>query len=752
MPDQKTSTNGRTHLLALAGFSLSVLATVALAVFAYRFSDRQVQAAIWVDHTQEVLAALTKVRATLGAGGREMRDYVISGADRDLNRYVNTLSHLKNDVGLARGLTADNASQQVRFESFEAALQVRLASVQNILDARRNQGFAAAQQLVEADISSQQTTLVLDGLGRIEQQERELLRARDGDEQAAMLRFRLSAAALVVLAALALGCLYWALRRQRAAQRRWLQSEQRFRLMAESTAEYAIVMLDPAGVVATWNPGAARIKGYSADEIVGRHFSCFYTPEDVAQGKPEKWLKTAAAVGHARDEGWRVRKDGSRFWADVVITTLRDDAGAVSGYAKLTRDMTERQQAEQSLRHEIAQKERVEAGLMAMNESLADRVAVRTYELQTINDNLQREITTRGMAQESLQLSESRLRGILDSAMDAIITIDESEHIMLFNAAAEAIFGCPQKEALGAPLAWFIPQRFRATHSDHVRLFAAAGTASRRMGSQRIVTGLRRNGEEFPIEASISQVAGAGGKFFTVILRDVTERVRAEQALRHSKDELRELAAMASSAREQEKSRVARELHDELAQSLTALKMDLSWALERLGPEQTPVRAKLEEMGALLDSAAVATRRIAADLRPLMLDDLGLIPAAEWLVQNFTQRTGIHCEFATDPPHLELRDPHATAFFRILQESLANIGKHAHASLVEVSIQAHDGDISLKVRDNGRGFLASDPRKPNSFGLAGLRERAYLLDGDIRIESAPGRGTTVEVHVPMPTE
>jgi PAS domain S-box-containing protein len=351
---------------------------------------------------------------------------------------------------------------------------------------------------------------------------------------------------------------------------------------------------------------------------------------------------------------------------------------------------------------------------------------------------------------QAMHKLEARVGGIVESAMDAIVTVDENERIVLFNAAAEAVFGCPRHEALGAPLARFIPERFRAAHSGHIKRFDGADVTSRRMSAQRVVMGLRRNGGEFPIEASISKLSERGSKFFTVILRDVTDRVRADEALRHSKDELRALATIASSVREQEKSRVARELHDELAQALTALKMDLQWVKERVPAGQEQLLSKVETMRVMLDGTVAATRRIAADLRPLMLDDLGLIPAAEWLVQNFTQRTAIHCEFDFDPPELALQDPHATAIFRILQESLTNVARHAQASRVNVTLDVNDGEIMLRVRDNGRGFEFADPRKPNSFGLVGLRERAYLLDGEISVDTAPGKGTLIEVRIPLP--
>lgn len=360
-----------------------------------------------------------------------------------------------------------------------------------------------------------------------------------------------------------------------------------------------------------------------------------------------------------------------------------------------------------------------------------------------------RDVSERVRAQTLLTRSEARLRGILDSAMDAIVTIDETQHVVLFNAAAEAMFGCPQAEALGAPIASFIPERFRAAHGEHVRAFGDGASVARRMGGSRIVSGLRRDGEEFPIDASISRVVDGEHRFYTVILRDISERVRAHEALRRSQEELQELSATAHVAREQEKARIARELHDELGQALTMLQMDVAWCKARLPGEPPELAARLERMEQLLKTTVAATRRIAADLRPLMLDDLGLVPAVEWLVENFTQRTGVPCTLAIADPELELPGMHSNAVFRIVQEALTNAAKHARASRVEVSI-GRDGDgVVVRVRDDGKGFSPADPRKPQSFGLVGLRERASLLRGEARIASGEGAGTTVEVRFPV---
>src|SRR5690242_20374347 len=359
-------------------------------------------------------------------------------------------------------------------------------------------------------------------------------------------------------------------------------------------------------------------------------------------------------------------------------------------------------------------------------------------------------LRARGLASDrALHNIEARVGGILDSAMDGIITTDERQRIVQYNGAAEKMFGWPRPAVIGQPLDVLLPQRFRQAHRKDVDQFGKTGVTSRRMGSQTVVVGLRANGDEFPIEASISQITQEGEKLFTVILRDVTERVRAEQALKQSKEELRELAAVSQSLREREKSQVARELHDELAQALTALKMDVTWIAERLPPVGTPVSAKVSAVLAMLDTTVAATRRIAADLRPLLLDDLGLGAAVEWLVQNFTERTGIACELAMGTADFDLEEPYASAVFRIVQESLTNVTRHARATRVEVTLERNHRGIGIRVRDNGQGFSASDPRKPKTFGLMGLRERAGLLGGETRIESGPGRGTTIEVTIPL---
>ena len=338
---------------------------------------------------------------------------------------------------------------------------------------------------------------------------------------------------------------------------------------------------------------------------------------------------------------------------------------------------------------------------------------------------------------------------ILQSAMDAIITVDETQRIVIFNAAAEAIFGCPATEALQSGLERFIPERLRAGHRAHVERFAHTGVTTRRMGDQTVLTGLRSDGTEFPIEASISQVNVAGRRLYTVILRDVTERKLAAEQLEESNRRLRSLYESMHEVREAERTRIARELHDELAQWLTALKIDAAWLGARVTPEQAPLAVKIEKMKKAVDTAVASVRRIAADLRPVMLDDLGLVAAVEHLLHEFSERSGMLVSLNVPDMDFEVHDPQATAVYRMVQEALTNTSRHAAATRVTVGIRSEGAELVVRVTDNGKGIDPTAPRERKSFGLLGIRERATTLGGEARIYSPPEGGTVVDIRVPF---
>jgi signal transduction histidine kinase len=231
------------------------------------------------------------------------------------------------------------------------------------------------------------------------------------------------------------------------------------------------------------------------------------------------------------------------------------------------------------------------------------------------------------------------------------------------------------------------------------------------------------------------------------------ERKQAEIELRNSRDQLRALAAKLQSVREEERKLITRDIHDELGQALTGFKMDLAWLRSRLATEESPTHSqilqKLAEMGALVDSTANTIRKLCTELRPGILDDLGLTAAIEWQAREFTKRTGIRCAVTTQAGNLALAPDQTTAAFRIFQEILTNVARHAQASRVNVRLEAAGNEVLLEASDNGRGIREGEIDGAKSLGLVGMRERALLLGGALELRGVPGKGTTVTVRLPQ---
>lgn len=233
-----------------------------------------------------------------------------------------------------------------------------------------------------------------------------------------------------------------------------------------------------------------------------------------------------------------------------------------------------------------------------------------------------------------------------------------------------------------------------------------------------------------------------------VTYEDITESKKAEKELEESREKMRNLSLHLQSVREEEQTRIAREIHDELGQSLTALKMDLSWLGKRV-PAEKLLKDKIKSMSGLADRTIESVRRISADLRPGLLDDLGLAAAMEWQTKEFAGRSGIACEADLDAEDIPLDKELATAIFRIFQETLTNIARHANATKVNVRLETKDGRVILEVADNGRGITRKQINDPKSFGIMGMRERALLWGGDVQVTGSRYKGTTVTVSIPL---
>jgi formate hydrogenlyase transcriptional activator len=260
-------------------------------------------------------------------------------------------------------------------------------------------------------------------------------------------------------------------------------SEENFRLLVEGVKDYAIFMLDPDGREATWNTGVERIKGYRAEQIIGQHFSVFYTTEDIESGKPDRELKIATSEGRLEDEGWRVRQDGSRFWANVVITALRGENGELLGFSKVTRDFTDRKKAE-----------------------------------------------------EALRLSEERFRTLFESSPDAIIATNQEGQITEANSQVARYFGYSRAEMIGQPIEILVPERFRSAHPNHRKGYSDQ-PRTRPMGVGLNLHGRRKDGTEFPVDIMLSTVESVDGKIILSVIRDLSEKIRVQEELERAERE-----------------------------------------------------------------------------------------------------------------------------------------------------------------------------------------------------------------------
>lgn len=357
------------------------------------------------------------------------------------------------------------------------------------------------------------------------------------------------------------------------------------------------------------------------------------------------------------------------------------------------------------------------------------------------------DISARKSAEGLLVEKQRQLQGMVDSAMDAIITVDERYRVVQYNPAAEAMFGIPSSEAIGGALERFFPRRLRLQVQGEIQKLSSIALGTGMPGK---IVGQRCGGAEFPIEITASRVEVNGKQLFTAIMRDQTQRVKDDTALLALQEGLHELVAHQSRIREDERIRIAREIHDELGSLLTGIRAQLSVAMhmEQLAG-QAPNRC-LADAGALLDAAVDTMCRVITDLRPSVLDQLGVWAALEWYAGRTETQTGLACYVHIDECAMEtvVDAERTTALFRIFQESLTNVVRHAGATRVDVHVTYVEGSIVMEIEDDGCGIDAVRATDHTSWGIAGMSERASYFGGGIEISNL-SPGTLVSLRLPL---
>ena len=354
-------------------------------------------------------------------------------------------------------------------------------------------------------------------------------------------------------------------------------------------------------------------------------------------------------------------------------------------------------------------------------------------------------VTARWRAERATLRANTELTQIFDTAADAMRVVDRDFTVLRVNETFSELSGIAKGEAVGKKChEVFWGPLCHTKDCPLNRILDKAGCVE--CDSEKV----RKDGVKIPCIVTAAPFRGPEGELIGIVedFKDISERKKSEQELMQSHKRLRDLASHLQVVREEERALIAREIHDELGQALTALKMDLHWLRQRLSGEKQSLIDKTNVMLKLIDRTVQSVKRIYAELRPGLLDDFGLSAAIEWEAGEFSKRTDIECEILSDPKDMVLPQGFSTAIFRIFQETLTNITRHAHATKVRIILTKNADLLEMRVSDNGKGIEEQEILEPKSFGIIGMRERVHYLGGTFSI-GGDSNGTTVEVAIPI---
>jgi PAS domain S-box-containing protein len=346
------------------------------------------------------------------------------------------------------------------------------------------------------------------------------------------------------------------------------------------------------------------------------------------------------------------------------------------------------------------------------------------------------------------QRAERRFRQAVDAAPTGMLIIGQNGEVVLANAQMEKLFGYSANEMVGQPTENFVPARYRSEHLSFLRRFSES-PQSRPMGTGQELVGRRKDGSEFPIEVGLNPLRTEQGVAILASVIDVTERREAEQGLRQSQATLRELTGKLLGAQETERRRIARELHDDLGQSLALLSVELDLLQQRPPQDSTQLAARVAKLSSRVKQLSSSIHDLSHQLHPMKLEQLGLIAAIRGLCQELNESHDVVIGFVYDQPPDSVPQEIALCLYRIAQEALQNIIKHSRAQHVAVELRPSGEEVCLRIRDDGIGFDPSSVAMQGGLGLASMRERVRLVNGEITIQGNAPRGTQIEARVPL---
>ena len=501
--------------------------------------------------------------------------------------------------------------------------------------------------------------------------------------------------------------------RERVAREEELrESQERFELLINGVRDYALYRLDPEGRVASWNSGAERIKGYRAEEVIGRSFSIFFIDEEAQAGRPVEILRSAAETGHFEEQGWRVRKGGARFWADVALTALHDETGKLRGFAKVTRDITEFKRGQDRLQALLEIGQKILAGEPA--ETLLATVCRRA-----------REIADAAIATISMPAGDGA---------NLAVQVADGARADLLRGMLMPLAGSLAGEALrtGRSVNVADPAGDPRSHGPAIHGAGFGPT---------LVVPLRAGGLVFGALAVAKQ---PGESAFGPEQQQVVELFAAQASVAVEYTRVR--AELGRLAILEDRERIGRELHDGVIQSLFGVGMNLQATALTAG--QPEVADRIEKAVTEIDNAIRDLRNYIFGLRPGLLADRQLDQAIRRLAGDVAEESGLTVVADLDPNLAARLSPIAGDVVQLVREALSNAARHAGPGTCRVTLAEAGGWAVLEIADDGRGFDAGAVPGQGQ-GLPNLRERAAALRGSMELESAPGRGTTVRIRLPL---
>jgi PAS domain S-box-containing protein len=644
----------------------------------------------WVDHTDRVLDQSGHLLKLLVDMESAKRGYVATGDESFLHPYLEGTKRFDSDFQTLYQMVADNHPQQQLLNNIHSGYEDSEDYDSRIIALRR--AGKADPTLLENQQRKYRLDTIRDQMAEFQGVEEELRIER---VQAAHRRWILMVASCLGLG-LGFGVFLALFTRYhvKTLGTRLLQGEERWTATLGSIGE-AVIATDSEARVTFLNPVAAALTGWSAEEALNQPIGNVLKllNEESGMTADNEVLrvlreKLVLAVANHVD---LVTRDGREIAVEHSAAPILAGEGKVIGVVLVFRDVAERRQEQTATAEQAA---------------------------------------------------------LLELTQDSVFVIDMEGKVLFWSRGAEAMLGYSKGEAAGKIshelLRTEFPQPLAEIKAELMRVGHWEGDLIKTAQDGRRIVVAGRWALQWGKRGQAPRVL--------VISSDITRRKRGEESLVLQREQLRALAERLQSVREEDRKKVARDLHDQIGQILTSIKMDMTWVSRHLPESEVQVLARLAESIQLINDGVKAVRTICSGLRPGVLDDLGLAAAIEWQASEFASRNGVPCTVSVPPIDLHLDGDRATATFRIFQECLTNVIRHAQATSVCVELCQEDENILLVVKDDGIGFSESGlSNSLGSLGLLGMKERAQFCGGDVHISSSPGNGTTVTIRVPVDT-